>query len=134
MVLSPVLFQLFMIESQTELDTIENGLDSLQSGLQREKTLEEIFRVAHTLHGAAGAVGAEGMSALAHGVEDVLDLIRSQRLDLDDELADLLQSAVGVLRQMRESYRLGVDGASPRGRGVLERLQEIIATTGADTT
>jgi len=129
MALSPEVFQLFMVESKTDLDMIDDGLAALDTGARRDETLEVMFRGAHTLHGASGAVGAEHLRALAHCVEDVLDLIRCHRTDMDRELAGLLQSAVGVMRRMRESFGIGVDETSREGRELLERLQEVVART-----
>lgn len=127
MTISHEVFELFMTESETDIDVIEHGLKAFVSDPRHEEALQDAFRGAHTLNGAAGSVGAENMSALAHCVEDVLDLMCGQKVSMDAELDGLLVSAVDVMRQMRESFREGVDEMSAPGSDVMEQLLRIIA-------
>jgi two-component system chemotaxis sensor kinase CheA len=127
MAISHEVLQLFMTESETDIGMIEHALTVFESDPQREEVLQDAFRGAHTLNGAAGAVDADNIRALAHCVEDVFDLVCRHRVSMDTELVGLLTSAVGVLRQMCESFRDGVDEPSVAGGDVMERLLGVIS-------
>ena len=57
-----------------------DGLLALEQGRvadeERQSTLENVFRAAHSLKGAARAVGVTVIEQLAHALEDLLDAMR----------------------------------------------------------
>jgi two-component system chemotaxis sensor kinase CheA len=77
-------------EMETELLKIE--LDSANTG-----AVHALFRVVHTLKGAAGLFGLHHVVAGAHVLESVLDDIRARRLLVTPTLATLLRTMHGHL-------------------------------------
>lgn len=61
-----------------------------------------LFRSAHSLKGVAGMFGFEGMSELAHHLEDVLDGLRMGRLAPESPALDLLDEIVELVSGLIE--------------------------------
>ncbi|MDX1930899.1 MAG: Hpt domain-containing protein, partial [Pirellulaceae bacterium] len=72
---SPEIQAIFSEEAQDLLRAIYRGLDHLKQNLSDHSALSDVRRSAHTLKGAAGAVGMEGITRLAHRMEDLLDAL-----------------------------------------------------------
>jgi two-component system chemotaxis sensor kinase CheA len=109
------------------------GLDRLETGLLRlsqpgadvtaDDTVNEIFRAAHSLKGAAGTFGLSGVTQVAHVMETVLDRIRARTLAPTHEVTAPLLEAVDELRAMLKGL---ADGHAPDARdaaALLARLE-----------
>lgn len=94
--------------------------DQRTRGELEPELVNRLFRSAHTLKGVAGMFGFEGVSALAHRLEDVLDDLRMGRLAPDASALDLLDEAVAVLSIEVEA--VGRGAARPEGGLELEGL------------
>ena len=93
------LVRLFFEESEEGLLAMEEALVALESGGDAG-ALATLFRVAHTLKGNAASLGFPELAEVTHGLEDVLDRLRSSTLAVDREVIDLLLESVDVLRDM----------------------------------
>nr|MBK7065174.1 Hpt domain-containing protein [Deltaproteobacteria bacterium] len=59
--------------------------------------LSELFRAVHTLKGLAGFCGLDVLAGLAHVLEELLDALRSGRVDLDADTHALLHDSTEAL-------------------------------------
>ncbi|MFQ3294535.1 MAG: two-component system chemotaxis sensor kinase CheA, partial [Natrialbaceae archaeon] len=66
----------FVQESEENITQLNNSLLELERAPNDRESMDEIFRMAHTLKGNCGAMGYDGASDLAHAIEDRLDDIR----------------------------------------------------------
>lgn len=66
-------------------------------GRTLNELLTELFRAAHTLKGSSGFVGLRCVEQLAHDMETVIDKLRLGRLEMSDELIELLLQSVDAL-------------------------------------
>ena len=82
----------------------------------RRRHLDEAFRAAHSLKGAARAVAMEHVERLAHGVEDVLAAAREGGLELTPPLFDRLYAVVDWLVDAAGRGGKQADGASSADR------------------
>ncbi len=64
---------------------------------ERSRLLDEAFRTAHSLKGAARAVAFGAVEALGHGLEGVLEAARDLGLELSPTLFDKLYAVVDAL-------------------------------------
>jgi two-component system chemotaxis sensor kinase CheA len=93
---------LFKTESEEHLRLLEDGLLHLESHPTDGKTLEEVFRGAHSLKGGAAMLGLRNIEQLAHGFEDVLNAARQGKVTLMSEEIDRLCKQLDTMRAFVE--------------------------------
>lgn len=80
----------FSVEAREHLEKISNGLMELEKNPENQEILQEIFRSAHTLKGSARMLKLLDINQIAHKMEDLLGLVKENRLQLDADITDLL--------------------------------------------
>jgi two-component system chemotaxis sensor kinase CheA len=116
------LLQIFSAESEENLRDMEVAFVQLESAPQDEETLQAIFRAAHTIKGNAAGLGFPALARFAHGVEDVLDGLRTGAMVLTTPLATILLQTVDALRQLVTAAVKGTDELLPEHLELLEDL------------
>lgn len=105
----------FFEESFEGLEHLESGLLSLGRGSENSaETINDVFRVAHSIKGGAGSFGLHAVGELGHAMETLLDSFRAGKLSPNPESLTLLLEAVDVLRELLDATRAG--NAYPPGR------------------
>jgi two-component system chemotaxis sensor kinase CheA len=101
----------FRAELAEHVQMITDGLLALeqrkQAGRKRRSTLENIFRAAHSLKGAARAVGVTVIEQLAHALEDVLAGLQRDALELTPELFTACYRALDAIQAVQAAYEAG---------------------------
>ena len=95
------LLTMFRVEAEEHLDLITAGLLDLEKTLavDRQMTIvENIFREAHSLKGAARSVKMSEVEAFCQSLESVFAAWKGRDLDPSPELYDTLHKAVDTLR------------------------------------
>src|SRR5271166_1682487 len=64
------LFDLFRMEAEEQVRTLQSQLIELESGAATAATLEALMRASHSLKGAARIVGLDAVVRLTHAMED----------------------------------------------------------------
>lgn len=100
----------FLDESQEHLQAINDNLLKLEQAPDDLSIVGEVFRSAHTLKGMAATMGFEDLAHLTHNMENVLDLIRNQKLHATSEVLDVVFAAVDDLEAMVTDIAGGGDG------------------------
>ena len=98
---------MFLDESHEHLQSLNDGLLSLEDNMEDTSVVNEIFRNAHTLKGMSATMGFNKIAELTHEMEDVLDLIRKEQLKLNEDIIDTLFKCVDSLTQMVDSVGNG---------------------------
>lgn len=98
---------MFLDESHEHLQSLNDGLLSLEDNMEDTSVVNEIFRNAHTLKGMSATMGYNKIAELTHEMEDVLDLIRKEQLKLNEDIIDTLFKCVDSLGQMIDSVGNG---------------------------
>jgi len=92
----------FFAEAQMQVDTLEQNILVLENEGANKDAVDEIFRAAHTLKGGSATVEMMELSSFTHIVEDVLDAIRADQIAIDENVTDVLLSAIDVIKAMLE--------------------------------
>ncbi len=100
MIEDPELRDLFESEAEEYLNRLESGLLLLDSGDRDPSLIEEVFRQAHSLKGAARMLGVRPVEALTHLLEDRLVPIRRGRRSLSRGEATRMLGSLDALRRM----------------------------------
>jgi two-component system chemotaxis sensor kinase CheA len=117
----------FVSESEEILEQMREDLSQLAdqraSGSEVDPELvNRLFRCAHSLKGLSGMFGFDGMSELAHHLEDILDRLRMGRVALDSSAVGLLDESVTLFAAMLEK----VDDETAQAE-VAEEIGNLIA-------
>ncbi len=98
------ILQGFIEESLEHLADIENDLLAIEEGGADIDVdlVNKVFRAAHSIKGGAGFMGLTVIQDLAHAAENVLGLIRSEKLIPNPDIINVLLLASDELQQMIE--------------------------------
>ncbi len=98
------ILQGFIEESLEHLADIENDLLAIEEGGADIDVdlVNKVFRAAHSIKGGAGFMGLTVIQNLAHAAENVLGLIRSEKLVPDPDIVNVLLLASDELQQLIE--------------------------------
>ena len=97
----------FFTEAQSQVETLESNILVIESDTSNHEAIDEIFRAAHTLKGGSATVEFSELASFTHKVEDVLDELRSDRLEVSEDVVDLLLNSIDVIKAMLESRMNG---------------------------
>lgn len=97
----------FIAEAQEIIELLSRDLLVLDHG-QKEghpdpDLVNSVFRGVHTLKGIAGMFGFHDLGEVAHGLEDLLDQLRLGKVDLSQDVLDVLFEGVEVLQRLLAS-------------------------------
>ncbi len=93
-------YKLFLEEGRAHLQTLEQSLLVLEDSVDAPLDLaliNEMFRAAHSVKGAAGMLGLKTIQAVTHQLENLLGRLREGKFGADLELVETLFEAVDVL-------------------------------------
>ncbi len=81
---------MFLAESREHLQELSLAVVRIEERPDDSETVDEIFRVAHSMKGMSATMGFAAMAALAHRMEDVFELLRQRRDGLSRQAIDVL--------------------------------------------
>ena len=98
--MDPLLEQ-FLSEARENLAFIDQNIEEI--GGDDPELLNSVFRAAHTLKGGSGIVGFEAVKNITHHAEDLLDMLRSGKLEFADGMTDALYDAFDEVMNLVEA-------------------------------
>src|SRR5262245_5250970 len=120
----------FIVDAREMVERLDRDLEQLRAarvqGRRRRELAARIFRRVHTLKGSAGSLGLEGVSRIAHEFEGVLDGVRLGRIDLTEELIDLLAAAADAIWQALD--KAADDAFVPTAGHLIDLLSSMAAS------
>ncbi|WP_294521284.1 chemotaxis protein CheA [uncultured Anaerovibrio sp.] len=99
--------EMFLDESREHLQSLNDGLLSLENDPEDLSVLNEIFRNAHTLKGMSATMGYTKTAELTHDMENLLDMLRKEQLKVSSEIIDVIFKCVDTLQEMVENIGSG---------------------------
>ena len=101
---------MFIDESNDHLQALNDNLMKLESDPEDISIVQDIFRSAHTLKGMSATMGYEDLASLTHEMENVLDLVRNNKLKMDSFIFDTLFKGLDALETMVQDIVQGGTG------------------------
>ena len=92
---------MYIYETTTLLEQLDQILIKTEGqGSFDKESINEIFRIMHTIKGSSAMMGLENMSSLAHAIEDMFYIIREEKPVISDskDLYELVFSASDLLK------------------------------------
>lgn len=117
---------MFIEESKEHLQAINANLLLLENDPGNIAHVKEIFRSAHTLKGMSATMGFEDMASLTHEAENVLDLIRNDKLTINSDIMDIIFQSIDLIEGMVIDITEGGDGSADVSIPV-KKLRAIVA-------
>ena len=118
--------QMFFDEAEEYIRDLNDDILILEENTENTEVINAIFRAAHSLKGMAATMGFDELTDLTHKLENVLDLIREEKIYLDAEMIDALFEGIDLINELVEDIkRTGREATEVEG--FLVSLDEKIA-------
>src|SRR3954451_4518277 len=104
---------MFLAEGREHLQELNLAVVRIEERPDDQDTVDEIFRIAHSLKGISATMGFAGMAALTHEREDVFELLRQRKGGLPRE-------AINVLLECLDALSAAVDAIDESGEEQIE--------------
>ena len=100
---------LFLQECESLTATMADNLHDMTTGKVDSETVNAVFRAVHAIKGSAGAFDLPVIVRFSHAFECVLERLRSKSITVEPALLQTLQHAGGVLIELVNNARNGVE-------------------------
>jgi two-component system chemotaxis sensor kinase CheA len=98
---------IFLREAEEHITSLQKGLLVLEKDPGNTALLHDLLRNAHTLKGSARMVGLEGISAVAHRMEDTLQALDEGSKSVDGHVIDMLLQGNDAISRMTNALARG---------------------------
>jgi two-component system chemotaxis sensor kinase CheA len=116
---------MFLAECREHLQELNLAVVRIEEQPDDRATVDEIFRIAHSLKGMSATMGFEGMAALTHQMEDVFELLRQRSGGLARETVDVLLECLDALSGATDAIESdGAERLEPAP--LIERLKGLV--------
>ena len=89
--------EMFLDESREHLQSLNDGLLALENDPEEVSVVNDIFRNAHTIKGMSATMGFTKIAELTHDMENVFDLLRTEKMKVNDDIMDTLFKTIDSL-------------------------------------
>lgn len=120
----------FIDEALDNIDELENVLMGLESTPHDKELLKHVFRLMHSLKGGGAMFGFERLSAFAHHMENMYDMIRAERMEVTPRVLALTFRSVDILRGMVSDNGTVSSKTAKLAAEVEEAVLQLTATEG----
>ncbi|HEY1520580.1 MAG TPA: chemotaxis protein CheA [Solirubrobacteraceae bacterium] len=94
---------MFLAETREHLEQLNLAIVQLEVDPKDRGTVEEIFRIAHSLKGMSATMGFSAVAELTHEMEDVFELLRQRTNGLPVEAIDTVFACLDALSAATEA-------------------------------
>jgi two-component system, chemotaxis family, sensor kinase CheA len=94
---------MFLAETREHLEQLNLAIVRLEKNPKDPPTVDEIFRIAHSLKGMSATMGFAKIAELTHAMEDVFELLRQRSAGLKTEAIDTVFACLDALSQTVEA-------------------------------
>src|SRR5680860_995433 len=99
------ILQDFLVEAGEILELLSEQLVDLEQNPDDSNLLNAIFRGFHTVKGGAGFLQLEALVNCCHSAENVFDILRNHKRQVDSELMDVVLEVLDHVNAMFEQVR-----------------------------
>jgi two-component system chemotaxis sensor kinase CheA len=114
----------FIEEAQSLLTNLDNVLIDLEK-TNDSQSVNEVFRVMHTIKGASGMFGFDKIVEITHEAEGIYDLVRNGQLKISQELIEVTFSTADHIRALLSDENFLDDNNQKRHEILKSTIQNI---------
>lgn len=119
------IIQDFLTESSEILEALDNKFVELEKAPDDLNLLNDIFRSAHTIKGAAGFLGFKQLVEVAHATENLLNKLRQGELKVNAAIMDIILEAVDFIKLLI-GHITNNDQREEDLSGIIGKLNEVL--------
>jgi len=119
------LLRAFLEEAEELLEKLNDNLLRLEKDASNPDSINEVFRLTHSLKSESALLGFARLSELAHRLEDVFDSIRAENLTLSRPLMDAIFSASDLIHEIISRISRGQTDSEIDTRTVIGELEQL---------
>lgn len=116
----------FFIECEELLESLQDGLISMENGDTDSETINVVFRAVHSIKGGAGAFGLDDLVKFAHRFETAMDEVRAGRFTPDSDAIRLFFSCADLLGDLVRAARDDITIPQDKTAPVLNELDRLV--------
>lgn len=120
--------EIFIDESKEHLQSMNRVLLDLENNMADVQPVNEIFRVAHTIKGMSGTMGFTKVADLTHEMENVLHMVRTKEIDVNEYIIDILFECFDTLEGQITHIEENGSESGQENIGLVNKLKEIVRT------
>ncbi len=94
------ILKIFQIESEEIINKLYSNLSELEKNPKDKDAILNLFRDAHSLKGASRMVGFNNIQTISHKMEDLLGLVKEDKLVVSKNLVNTLYQSVDFLAEL----------------------------------
>ena len=98
----------FLEEAADLLEDLEKILLELEKDGITSESIEQIFRVMHTIKGSSSMFGFDVISEFTHHLETIYDLIRSGKMTVSREILDTTLASLDHIRNLLKPENISI--------------------------
>jgi two-component system chemotaxis sensor kinase CheA len=116
---------MFLAEGREHLQELNLAVVRIEETPDDQATVDEIFRIAHSMKGMSATMGFAGMAALTHEMEDVFELLRQRAGGLERSAVDVLLECLDALEAATDAIEsTGAEEITPEP--LIVRLRTLV--------
>ena len=119
--------EIFIDESSEHIQTLSDCIMTLEQEPDNKDTINEVFRAAHSLKAMAGTMGFKRMQHLTHDMENVFQEVRSDKIQVDSSMIDLLFKCLDAIDAYVENIKASSDEGTDDNEIIIKELNDFIA-------
>jgi len=116
----------FKEEANDLISDLEKALLELEEDVHNSDVTQKIFRIMHSLKGGSSMFGFNKMDKFTHHLENVYDLIRNNKLEVDDNILNLTFESVDHLRNLIQEDNDDDTENQEQHELLLQKIKQII--------
>ena len=119
--------QLFILEAEEHLVTLENGLVDLKSTASDNEAINDMFRAAHSVKGGAAMLGMHSVQKVAHRLEDCFKIIRENPIEIEQTIESQFLKGYDALKDLVERLQSPYGLREEEGAEIVENAMPVFA-------
>ena len=121
------LLKYFISEAEDHINTLDKGIPELESAPDNGTLIEDLYRTAHTLKGAAALLKLKATSNIAHRMEDILENLKDGRSRPGSAVVELLSYILDNIKGLIQDIVEGRGENAEVEQQVIQRIDEVMA-------
>jgi|GEM_PF-11777 len=118
--------KIFLDELDENLNYLDDSIISLEKNPGNQETLEDIFRVAHTIKGSAGFLDLQNLVALGHAMENVFQEFKSGGVAVGKAVIDTLLECKDAIYNIGQLLGKGEDTTRIKTDALIARVNQFV--------